>query len=133
MSEISSDPNMALMAIWKIIMLLIVTYFRPERTRMVRVTEKPEKSDETESVIHTESTSHDDSDVIVSRILKTTRDAKEYINKHSHTGCHREYVMEKWLRVGHYRTYADGHTVWIGPTVCHRQLDLTDKEICIKL
>lgn len=133
MSEISSDPNMALLAIWKIIMLLIVTYFRPERTRMVRVTEKPEKSDETESVIHTESTSHDDSDVIVSRILKTTRDAKEYINKHSHTGCHREYVMEKWLRVGHYRTYADGHTVWIGPTVCHRQLDLTDKEICIKL
>jgi hypothetical protein len=122
------DCTASICMIWRMIMLMIVIQLRPERTRMVRITER--KASARNKLNPTEK------DFVVTRILKTSKDAKEYVKVMTEsTGEHidREYTLEEWTRIGHYRKTRDGKRVWIEPTTCHRRLPLTEKEIHIKL
>lgn len=107
----------------------IVIHDRPKRSRMIKCTERRLISD------HKSKKKSNSSDVIITRILKATDDAKEYVERMTASdNIEREYVLESWPRKGHYRrTSKDGEKVWIPPTVCKRHLPISDKEIHIKL
>lgn len=105
----------------------IIIHDKPERSRMIRCVEQI--SNRTSS-----SNKGDVSNVIITRILKTKKDAKEYVDKMNSSGyMDREYVLESWKRKGYYRRNGNGEKVWIPPTTCRRHLPLTEKEVHIRL
>lgn len=105
----------------------IIIHDKPERSRMIRCVEQI--SNRTSS-----SNKGDDSNVIITRILKTKKDAKEYVDKMNSSGyMDREYVLESWKRKGYYRRNGNGEKVWVPPTTCRRHLPLTEKEVHIRL
>ena len=115
--------------LYDIIMIYIVTYLRPKRTKMVRITEHKPR-------LHPHSENIKDDDVIITHILKTTTDARNYIKTmREKTGCtvNREYVIEEWHRRGHFRRLKNGNTVYVSSSTCHRNQPLTGKEVHIKL
>lgn len=120
-------------AIDKIIYNLIATYVvlhdRPDRTRMISCTTHTAKG-----VSKGKKEYKHQSDIVIARILKSTRDAKKYVARMNAEGNGiREYTLESWNRKGYYRRSRDGNSIWVPPTTCHRHLPLTEKEIHIKL
>lgn len=120
-------------SIWDTIKIHVIAYLRPERTKIVRLTERkaPAKKDPNKP--------HHESDIIITRILKTTYEAKKLAKKSAEAAASNEpilheYTIESWNRVGHWRKTKNG-AVWIEPTICHRNPDLlgTFKEVHIKL
>lgn len=110
-----------------VIETFIIIHDKPERSRMIRCAEQI--SNRTSS-----SDKRDVNDVIITRILKTKKDAKEYVDKMNSSGhMDREYVLESWKRKGYYRSNGNGEKVWIPPTTCRRHLPLTEKEVHIRL
>lgn len=111
-----------------ILSIHIVIHDRPTRTRMVnctrRVTEEERKRNRN---------SKDEREFVVTRILKTASEAKEYAARMSSEYPEREYTLESWNRRGFYRKTKGGGVVWVAPTTCHRHLELTSKEIHLKL
>lgn len=75
------------------------------------------------------------SDVIIKHIIAYRSTVLNKIKESKNSGLKREveYVMENWDRVGHTRTYKNGKTIWIEPTSCTRHLELTKKQVKIKL
>lgn len=112
----------------RIINILVVMRDRPQRTKIVKCTEKKRISN---SGKHS---SHAEKEFVIRRILKSTPDAKAYIQKMSSSGeRHVEYTMEEWERRAHTRTLKSGKVIYIGETTCHRHKELSTKEIHIKL
>lgn len=74
-------------------------------------------------------------DVVVKHIIAYKPTIMEKIKSNKSSGFRTEvqYVVENWDRVGHTRTYKSGKTIWIEPTNCHRHLELTNKQIKVKL
>lgn len=110
--------------------ILIETFIiindKPERSRIVRCVEYSNNQRSPKDVT--------DNNKIITRILKSTRDARKYVESMiSCNDVNREYVIESWKRKGHYRQNKNGNKVWIPETTCNRHLPLTEKEICIKL
>lgn len=107
--------------------ICVAIHDRPERTKMVKCVRKEyyEKKNRNIKV--------DEKDYIVSRILKTKYDAREYVERMSGTRAECEYSVEEWDRCGHYRTLKSGKVIWIKETTCKRHLPLSEKEIRIKL
>lgn len=117
--------------IYDLLSLYIILHDRPERMKVIKETKKVVediKDTKNKSVMK-------DKEYVINRILKSSKDAKEYIEKITKTlSCgDREYVLEEWDRIGHYRKLKNGKTVWIEATTCKRRLPLTEKEIHIKL
>ena len=75
------------------------------------------------------------SDVIIKHIIAYKPAIMEKIRSNKNSGLRKEiqYVVENWDRVGHTRTYKNGKTIWIDATSCHRHLDLTTKQVKVKL
>lgn len=115
-----------------VIGIYIIIRDRPKRSKMVKCTsiKEPDKKKKNNKSHHN---GRDEKEYVITRILKTTSDAKEYVSKMSDGYPDREYVLESWSRKGYYRRVSGGGTVWIPPTTCHRHLELTKKEIHIKL
>lgn len=110
-----------------VIETFIIIHDKPERSRMIRCAEQ----------INNRTSSHNqrnNSNILVTRILKTKKDAKEYVEKMNSSGyIDREYILESWKRKGYYRRNNSGEKVWIPPTTCRRHLPLTEKEVHIRL
>lgn len=116
--------------LYDILMMYIVAYLRPKRISMVNIIEHKPR------VHHNDNQEPEDSDIVITHILKTATAAKRFISEMStKVGCstNREYVIAEWPRSGHFRTLKSGKTVWIPPTTCHRNKPMTEKEIHIKL
>lgn len=117
--------------LFETIVVHIMLFERPRRARVVRYTERgprdpAKKKDDPEP------------DYIVRRILKPIDEAKKIVSEsRDPTGAQfgeRQYTMEEWERVGHYRRLPHSdRTVWIPETTCKRHLPLSEKEIHIKL
>lgn len=111
--------------IYRYICLQIMLYDKPERVRCVR-----EEKKSTSSVKH----ERKKTDYVVERVIMYADTAKEYVRKMSSEHADREYVLETWTRVGHYRRKpGSDEKIWIEPTTCKRRLPLVEKEILIKL
>lgn len=123
------DTTEIFLTVRGILALYIVMRDRPTRTRMIKCTTTIPSERKRSSQKNQE-----EREFVVTRILKTVNDAKEYVAKMTEEGeINREYVLESWQRRGHYRKYQDGAIVWIPKTTCRRQLPLSEKEIHIKL
>lgn len=120
-----------------IISIYVILHERPARSKVIR---------ETTKVTDYEYTNHKygkmdkvygkkKESFIIRRILKTTKDAKEYISKMVADGqSNREYTLEVWDRIGHYRRKPNSEEkIWIQPTKCHRRLEISNREVHIKL
>lgn len=124
-----TDNSMILNIVSAILSLHIVIHDRPARTRIVNCTRRLTDGERKRNKKH-----KDDREFIVTRVLKTVVDAKEYVAKMTSEGYpDREYTLESWPRKGYYRRVPGGGRVWIPPTTCHRHLALSEKEIHIKL
>lgn len=124
-----TDLDSMICLLYDIIMMYIVAHLRPARTKMVKITEHKPK-------LHPHFDDPEDDDIVITHLLKTATDAKNYIKTMTEkTGCivKREYVIEEWHRMGHFRTLKSGKSIWIPPTTCHRNQPLTEKEVHIKL
>lgn len=119
--------NDIMMFLEDIIGIILVMHDRPERTKMIKCTER--KSSKSKKNIKNKS----NKDFIVTRILKSTKEAKEYIQKMG-SRAEAEYVLESWERKGHWRSIHNSNKkIWIEPTTCKRHKELSKKEIHIKL
>ena len=76
-----------------------------------------------------------DDDVIISRILMPVREAREYAEREtvSGNGVERNYVIESWERIGHYRRLPHSEEKIYIEATCTRHKQLTDKDIVIRL
>lgn len=124
----------AMMLVYEMLSIHIVIYDRPQRTRMVRCQE--EKSSTTPKKHSNKQRT--EPEYIVRRILKPVKEAKELVRLSEHAApgspVKREYTMEEWERVGHWRRIpGTDRFIWIEKTTCRRKLPLSDKEIHIKL
>lgn len=124
------DPHDITGFILMVLSIYIIIKDRPKRSKMVRCTSVKEPDNNPKSY---RNKSSKEKEYVVTRILKTTSDAKEYVARMSDGYPDREYVLESWNRKGYYRRIRGGGMVWIQPTTCHRHLELTKKEIHIKL
>lgn len=126
------DSKQIISMIYDLLSLYIVFHDRPERMKVIKETKKV-----TEFIRNAKNkpTAVKEKEFVINRILKPTKDAKEYISKvtKTSTSADREYVLEEWNRIGHYRKIKNGSTIWIEATTCKRRLPLTEKEIHIKL
>jgi hypothetical protein len=107
---------------------------RPDRNRVIRETTRVESTHKNSGKKNKHQKK--ESNVIIRRILKDTKSAKAYIAERISEGSpNREYTIESWDRVGHWRRKPHSEEkIWIEPTECHRHKELTtDKEIHIKL
>lgn len=116
----------------------VIIHLRPERSRVIRETTKITPAyDSIASTNIKKQRRHETpkEQFLVRRILKDVKAAKEYIAKvASEESSNREYTIENWERVGHWRRkpHSD-EKIWIKPTRCHRHLELSDKEVHLKL
>jgi len=115
----------------EILKLFAIMYHRPERSRMIKCVRHHE------TVKHTKHGIKREQKETIWRILKPTKEAKEYVSQMSSGSAHRqaEYTLEEWPRIGYSYTTKTGRVVWVPPTTCRRHEDLLnkDKEIKIKL
>ena len=122
----------SIMLVYEMLSIHIIIYDRPQRTRMVRCQEARASTSKKKSGKPAEP------DYLVRRILKPVKEAKELIRLSQEVDpgapIQREYTMEEWERVGHWRHLPGSEkSIWIEKTTCRRQLPLSDKEIHIKL
>lgn len=115
-----------------IIGLCIILNDQPSKMRMIKCTKH-----DTNNSIKKNNGKKNNEEFIVTRILTTSKGVNRCIQKMKSTygdvDKGYEYVLESWARKGYYRTDSNGKEVWIPPTICHRHLPLTEKEIHIKL
>lgn len=124
------DSNDIIDTIEDILSLHIVIGDRPMRTKMIKCTKRIPRTNSVKEGKNIE----EEHDFVITRILKTTSDAKEYVARMTSNGyIDREYSIESWQRKGFYRRTRGGGSVWVEPTTCHRHLPLTEKELHIKL
>lgn len=110
------------------IALYVILHDRPSRNRMVSCSRRIPKPQQSKK-----SNKKEECEYVVTRILKTAQAAKKYVADMTASGqVDREYTLESWPRKGYYRRVRGG-AVWIPPTTCHRHLELSEKEIHIKL
>lgn len=129
-SKIFLDANLISSIVSSFISLYVVLHDRPSRSRMVNCTHRIPKEHKGKK----KSKPKEEYDFVVTRILKTTQAAKKYVSEMNSSGqIDREYTLESWPRRGYYRKVRGGGAVWISPTVCHRRLALSEKELHIKL
>lgn len=127
----------------ELINIFIMMYERPTRTKVLRVLTPKSEVVEEQKVrryrrTYEDSTDPEETDYVITRILKSTTEAKKMIEESTKsTGGRREarYVIESWERVGYWRRVAGtDRMVYIPATTCKRHLPLAeDKEIHIKL
>lgn len=121
--------NLIIAIIMDLIYTHIVIHDRPQRTRMVRYTPR----ERSEGVKHY----REDPPFIVRRILKPIKEVKRLIQQSQQDNPELrnvEYTLEEWPRIGHWRRLPNSEEqIWIEPTICHRHLPLSDKEIHLKL
>lgn len=111
------------------IALYVILHDRPSRNRMVTCTQRIPKPHQGRK-----KSKKEEYDYVITRILKTAQAAKKYVADMTASGqVDREYTLESWQRKGYYRRTRGGDSVWIPPTICHRHLALSEKEIHIKL
>lgn len=116
-----------------IVDVLIVIHDRPDRNRMIKEEHLKEEST-THKTTGKKSDLNKSNGYVIRRIIKTASAAKKYIAEKSINGERNvRYTLEEWGRVGHYRTYKNGKTVWIDETTCHRHKELSTDEIHIRL
>lgn len=121
------NPTDIITAMHTFLKICLTMRDRPERTKIVKCTEK-------RYVATGKKNKKEEREFVISRILKSTSDAREYVKKMGSAGDrHCEYVIEEWSRREHTRTLKSGKVIHINETMCHRHKDLTDKEIHIKL
>lgn len=126
-NSIFIDIDNMFTVIYKYVCLQIMLFDRPEKVRCVR---SEKRSDSKNAVAYAKS----DNNYVTERVIMYAPTAKEYIKKMSIEHMDREYTIESWTRVGHYRRKPGSHEkIWIGPTTCKRHLPLTEKEIRIRL
>lgn len=112
------------------IALYVILHDRPSRNRMVSCSRRISKQ---EKQSKRKSNKKEECEYVVTRILKTAQAAKKYVADMTASGqVDREYTLESWPRKGYYRRVRGG-VIWIPPTTCHRHLELSEKEIHIKL
>lgn len=118
------DSDFIITLAFDILGLNILMYDKPDKYRVIEQYGKCNKDD----------LSSKSKDVIVKRILKSDKEAKKYIKSLRQSGqySNHEYVMETWHRKGYYMNTKRGK-VWVEPTICHRHLPLSTKEIHIKM
>ena len=128
--------------LWHILGTLLVIHDRPNRHKMVRIEQSSSsKSKGSSNSSNSKSKSErNKDDVLISRILMPSKEAKEYVRimTSSSSGesgeSHRNYVIESWERAGHYRRLPNSDKqIWIEETTCRRHKPLSDKEVHIKL
>ena len=127
---LSLNYNEMLNFVQWILSCIIVIHDRPKRTKMIKITEKREVPCSNKSK-HNNQVKEE---FVIRRILKSSDDAKEYVESHS-GGTHRnhEYTIEEWSRADHWRHLKNGKDIYIHETTCHRNLPLSQKEVHIKL
>lgn len=127
---IDSDAKEILVSLINIFQILIVMRDRPQRTKVIKCTEKREVNPSNNKK-HQKKV---EKEFVIQRILKSTSDAKEYIHRMSSSSDrHVEYTMEEWERRAHTRQLKSGKIIYIHETTCHRHKELSDKEVHIKL
>lgn len=125
------DPDNIRSIALNIIGLCILLNDQPSKMRMIKCTKN-----NTNNNAKKENDKKNNNDFIVSRILTTSKGINRCINRMRSTykvDKGYEYILESWPRKGFYRTDSSGKQIWVPPTVCHRHLPLTEKEIHIKL
>lgn len=130
-----SDMESLLSQLIYIIGTYVVLYDRPQRSRVIRETTKVSQVINKTNKKKEGRKNKTEENYIIRRILKGTKEAKEYISKMSTTeGSNREYTLEEWERIGYWRKKPNStEKIWIEPTKCHRHLPLSDKELHIRL
>lgn len=126
--------------LWNALAIFLVIHDRPDRHKMVREERKisNNQSNRPRSKSKSSRGQKNDSDtIVISRVLMPAKEAKEYVQRMSSDSsgnCERNYVLESWERVGHWRRLPNSEKkIWINETTCNRHKKLTDKEIHIKL
>lgn len=118
-----------------ILSILLIIHDRPKRHRVVRE-EKSLKPTHT-SGRKKSSKQNTTNNVVISRILMPLKDVDRYISERQGRGedqNERNYIVESWNRVGHWRHYKSGKTVYINETTCTRRKELNKTaEVKIKL
>lgn len=115
-----------------VIGLCIILNDQPSKMRMIKCTKH-----DTNNSVKKKDTKKNNKEFVITRILTTSKGVNRCIQKMKSTygdvDKGYEYVLESWARKGYYRTDPNGKQVWVPPTICHRHLPLTEKEIHIKL
>lgn len=115
----------------KFICLQVALYDRPERVRKVTTVKKKNETGSGSNKVY--KTPDSKTDFVIEHVLMTKKDASEYIGRISGERKNIEYVLETWLRKGHYKHNRKGELIWIEPKMYHRRLPLAEKDIVIKL
>lgn len=113
--------------------VLLVMRDRPQRMKVLKCTEKKEK--EIVNRKKNAKPSKKEQDFVVTRILKSAKEAKALIGERAEFGVRREseYTIEEWDRVAHTRQLKSGRIVYVKEAICHRHKNLTTKPIHVKL
>lgn len=123
--------------VYKMIILNVILYDRPERIRCVQEIKNVPLKNTNHNSKNNKRKGIQKYDKVIERILMPVKEAKEYVARMTNEHMDREYVLESWERVGHYRIYHKDteheKKVWIDPVKCTRHLPLTKKDILIKL
>ena len=116
-----------------IITIHMILYDKPSKYRVIRSSERKEVNHSSTFNSTSKSNNNSDNDIIIKRILKSKYEVNSYIKSLQVEHREVEYTIESWPRKGFYRSDGKGGKIWIEPTMCHRHLPLSDKEIHIKL
>lgn len=128
------DTDEMMNIIASLISVHVVIFDRPERSRMIKEVRK-NISHNTDTRNKNKKVSNN-SNVITTHILLPVNDAKKYLKEaaESNGEVYREYVVESWKRKGYYRRKpGSDEKIFIKPTTCKRHMELTKKEIHVKL
>lgn len=113
--------------------IFVVIADRPKRTIMVKETRQVQRQPKDRKKTQKKK---EDPEFVVRRVLMPIREAREYVEAKSKrsTGREVQYTLEEWTRVGHWRRIpGTDRKVYINETTCHRHLELSKKEIHLKL
>ncbi len=132
--DIFQDTDAMIKISTDVIALLLIISDRPEKYTLIteskEVVGKKNHDNKSKKSVKKEY-------IPIRHILKTKSSAKKYINDMNVSNGERApsiYTIPEWDRIGHWRTYKDGHKTFIPETTCVRHKNVSeDKTIHIKL
>lgn len=115
--------------------IMMVMKDNPQKVGVVTETKKKEREKDNKLYKPNKIVEEPDSEFVVRHIIMPINKARKIVST-SENDERREaiYTLESWQRKGHWRTYKDGHTIWIPETTCNRHMPVDkDKTVYLKL